>query len=187
MKDTSEIMDLLLSNKELTARIAESDHLTLGTMRVVLRIQERMGHVERQVNDIRSYIAYEDPCNVFPHWLAAEVTATTALLVGALNDWSLPIEIRDPAARMLQRVLFGAEHAPEQWWSTMTGSDMVYAIGYTHAEVPLAVAPAVLMRTRPGVHWLRNNKDLYLTDRSFFNYVQGSREWQARARLHQSN
>jgi hypothetical protein len=191
MKDTSELIDFLLADAELNRRIAETDHLQQGTVQIVLRIQERMRRIDAQVVEIHSYtpafLEMEGRHPTFPAWLASEQTATTALLVGALNDWAQPVEVRDMAARMLQRVLFGTYQAPAEWWATMTGADMVYAIGYTHARVPVDVAPAVLGRTRGGVHWLRQNKGLQLTDRSFFAYVQESQEWQARARELRSN
>lgn len=191
MKDTSELIDLLLGNAELNKRIKETDYLQSGTMQVVMRLQERMGRIQQQVNEIYNYtpafVEAEGRHPTFPAWLAAEQTATTALLVGALNDWTLPTEVRDPAARMLHRALFGTFHAPTEWWGTMTGADMVYAIGYTHATVPLEVAPFVLRRTRAGVHWLRQNKGLQLNDRSFLAYVQESQEWQATAHQLRNN
>lgn len=154
-----------------------------ATMHVTLRLLRRVAGIEAQVSDINNYIGRgEVAVPPFPSWISEQITSTTGRIVAVLHDWERPVEIRDPAARMLQRALFGADHAPAEWWSTMTGADMVYAIGYTHAEVPLDLAPHVLMRTRPGVHWLRRNKDLQLTDRSFYNYVQGSAEWKAQAR-----
>lgn len=182
MKDTRELVDLLLADTQLNAAIHSQEHLQAATLDIVLRIQARELDIQIAAGDINAYIQREPVEPIFPRWMKGEITATTALLVGALNDWERPIEQRDPAARMLHRVLFGREHAPPEWWATMTGADMVYAIGYTHAQVPLEVAPNVLARTRGGVHWLRTKRGLELTDRSFFDYVQGSAEWKAQAR-----
>lgn len=182
MKDTSELVELLLKDRELTDRIARSEILGLATVKVTMRIKERMAAIQRQVDDIRGFVPGDQGEPVFPKWLGKEITATTALLVGALNDWDRPIEQRDPAARLLQRVLFGTDDAPGEWWDTMTGADMAYAIGYTHSQVPLGIAPKVLRITRGGLHWLRSTKGLELTDRAFYQHIQGSEEWKASAR-----
>lgn len=182
MKDTRELIDELLADDYLLHNIRELEHLQEAAVSVAMRIQERIAAIEAQVSDIAVYVQPRlDDRPAFPGWLASEIMATTSLLVAAINDWERPIEVRDPAARLLQRALFGREHAPADWWDTMTGADMAFAIGYTHAEVPLSVAPRVLRVTRPGVHWLRTNRGLELTDRSFYAHIQASQDWRQAA------
>lgn len=183
MKDTRELVDLLLKDTDLQLTISRSEEIELDTVNIVMRIKERMARIEQEAGDIAAYVPLEgDRKPVFPRWLGPEITATTTLLVAALNDWERPQDQLSHAARILQRAMYGSEHAPADWWDTMTGANMAYAIGYTHREVPLAVAPRVLRVTRPGVHWLRVNKGLELTDSSFYAHIRGSQEWKQSVR-----
>lgn len=161
---------------------AEAEHVRLSTVAIAMRILDRLNQLSAIQNDVfhsflgtRNQLLWATSVSAKLHEKAQEAVVT-------LHDWALTQKTRAAAAHKLARAVFGSEHPDPQWWTTMTGADMAYAIGYSHPAVPMKSAPAVLQCNRQWVYHLRQHKNLEMTASGFQAYITASTEWQDKAR-----
>ena len=84
-------------------------------------------------------------------------------------------------AAVICEVLFGVGQDPSaEFWDTLLGTDVAWAIGYPLPDVPIWAAAAVLHMTRQSVWLAISEGRLAMTPESIRGHLRGSKLWQTR-------